>query len=185
MSDSTHIWDNTFLAISIFTVSIVVTHTADCILLILCHNIYFFTSSQILKLCVYFQVYRLTDMWPLYLASFSLPCLSIIPSCLLSHPHIFSEKCPYMSTKQWEERQSHWVNCPSFTADGCWQYVNGSICFVCSCLLRHKYVCVYYMVRRRFGLRFYFSWLIVKAYELITAAITGCIFSWLPLCLNI
>lgn len=75
-------------------------------------------------------------------------CLSTSASSLLSHPHIFCENVHTCQLSS--ERQSHWVNCPSFTADGCWQYVNAS-------------VRVWYTVRRgRFCQWFYFSWLIVN-----------------------
>ncbi len=93
---------------------------------------------------------------------------------LVISPAYILWKRPYMSTKQWEERQSHWVNCPSFTADGCWQYVNGSVFLCIRMLLGHKCVCV--CIWGRFGQWFYFSWLIVNDYKLITAAITSCNF---------
>lgn len=75
------------------------SHTSDCILFILCHNINLFTTSRNPKTFWLFTGLKNVRflMWPQTFGhrcispSLSLPCLSVIPSCLLSHPHIFSE----------------------------------------------------------------------------------------------
>lgn len=126
-----------YLFISMFTISIVCCRTHQ----IVSYSFYviILICLQLLEILNFLVIYRFkecqifnvaSDFWtPLYL-SITFSPMSLCHSILLViSPAYILWKRPYMSTKQWEERQSHWVNCPSFTADGCWQYVNGSVCF--------------------------------------------------------